>query len=95
MSKYFAVRHEKIGFVISYFIPIAWVIMLWDSKRIRKGVLVYAVIELSLILIGMIGDPIGFILYWIAVVGFAGLWWKYHFNCVDILKSKNNSLVNQ
>lgn len=90
MSKYFAVRHEKLGFVISYFIPIAFVLMLWDSKRIRKGVLLILGMEIGFALLNFLEYPYGIGLYVITTGFFVWVWWKYYKKCVDVLKMKSD-----
>lgn len=93
MSKYFAVRHQKLGFVISYFIPIAFVLMLWDSKRIRKGILLILGMELGFALLNFLDYPYGLGLYIVATGFFLWAWWKYYNGCVDVLKSKSDLIT--
>lgn len=62
--------------------------MLWDSKKIRKGILIVIAIEVSFVLISMLDRTIGFFVYWGITALFLCWWWRYYNECVNILKSK-------
>lgn len=105
MGQYFVVNHKKLGFVICFLVPIVWIVLLWDSKRIRKGlvlIIVTDIITISLTAIGggfsessdMTSTSLGLALMILAmaVYGvFIWFWWRYYSKCVEVLKLKNTN----
>ena len=105
MGQYFVVNHKKLGFIICLLVPIIWIVMLWDSKRIRKGLVLIIINDIVTVSLSAIGEAIsqsssdvtttsfGFALMILAMAVFGifiWLWWRYYSKCVEVLKLKNN-----
>jgi hypothetical protein len=69
--------------------------MLWDSKKIRKGILINIGIEILFILTGIFDYQTGLNLYGGGLVASLVVWWWYYSKCVNVLKTKNESLVER
>jgi len=103
-SKYFVVNHKKVGFVICLLVPIIWIVMLWGSKQIRKGIVLILATNVSTGILSAVGSGISesaldlttaglgsaLIILALIIVGISvWLWWRYYSKCVEVLELKN------